>query len=92
MGPDVRAAVERIRERRPGIGEAPLFPHPKDPSKPISRYIPDPWLRNAERLAELKPQKGSLWHANRRAWATQRKHLPAVDVAKAGGWATVQVV
>ena len=70
----------------------PLFPHPRDTSKPISRYIPDRWLRNAEKLAGLEPQDGSLWHAYRRAWATQRKHLPAVDVAKAGGWSTVQVV
>lgn len=26
------------------------------------------------------------FHAYRRAWATARKHLPLVDVAKAGGW------
>ena len=92
ISPQVRAAIDRLRERRSGVGAVPLFPHPRDPSKPISRYIPDRWLRNAEKLAELEPQDGSLWHAYRRAWATQRKHLPAVDVAKAGGWSTVQVV
>ena len=37
-------------------------------------------------LAKLEPQKGSLWHAYRRKWATERKHLPDVDVAMAGGW------
>jgi hypothetical protein len=26
------------------------------------------------------------FHAFRRKWATERKHLPAVDVAAAGGW------
>ena len=31
-------------------------------------------------------QKGSLWHAYRRKWVTERKHLPDVDVAQAGGW------
>jgi integrase len=92
MGPQVRAAIDRLRKRRPGVGEAPLFPHPKDPSKPVTRFGPIRWLQNAEKLAGLEPQEGSLWHAYRRAWATQRKHLPAVDVAKAGGWATVAMV
>jgi integrase len=92
MGPDVRAAVERIRARRPGIGEAPLFPHSQDPSKPVSRYTASRWLERAEELAGLEPQQGSAWHAFRRGWATARKHLPAVDVAKAGGWATVAMV
>ncbi len=34
----------------------------------------------------MEKQKGSLWHAYRRKWATERKHLPDVDVAAAGGW------
>jgi hypothetical protein len=29
---------------------------------------------------------GSLWHAFRRLWATERKALPVRDVAAAGGW------
>jgi hypothetical protein len=29
---------------------------------------------------------GSLWHAFRRLWATERKGLPVKDVAAAGGW------
>ena len=32
------------------------------------------------------PQKGSLWHAYRRKWVTERKHHPAADVASVGGW------
>jgi hypothetical protein len=28
-----------------------------------------------------------LWHPYRRKWATERKHMPDVDVAAAGGWA-----
>ena len=44
------------------------------------------WLRRAEALAKLPKQRGSLWHAYRRKWATERKHLPDVDVAAAGGW------
>ena len=45
-----------------------------------------------ERMAGLEPQKGSLWHAYRRKWATERKHLPVQDVAKAGGWNSHSVV
>lgn len=43
------------------------------------------WLREAEKLAGLQTQQGSLWHAYRRKWVTERKHLPDVDVAAAGG-------
>ena len=56
------------------------------------RHLADAWLRKAERLAGLEPQKGSLWHAYRRKWATERKHLPDVDVATAGGWKTVRTL
>ena len=47
------------------------------------------WLLEAERLAGLEKQDGSLWHAYRRKWATERKHLPNVDVAAAGGWSAL---
>ena len=86
IGPRVRQILDRVLRERPGIGPAQLFPSPKAPDKPISRHLADSWLREAERLAELEPQKGSLWHAYRRKWATERKHLPDVDVAMAGGW------
>ena len=43
-------------------------------------------LREGEKLAGLQTQKGTLRHAYRRKWVTERKHLPDVDVAAAGGW------
>jgi hypothetical protein len=52
----------------------------------MSRHCARDLLLRAERLAGLEPLDGSLWHAYRRKWATERKHLPAVDVAAAGGW------
>jgi hypothetical protein len=42
--------------------------------------------QRAERLAELPHLDGGDFHPCRRAWATARKHLPAQDVAAAGGW------
>jgi hypothetical protein len=80
VSPAVRAALDRIVRHRPGIGEAPLFPSPEDLTMPISRHLADAWLRKAEQLAEVEPQTGSLWHAYRRKWATERKHLPAAEV------------
>jgi hypothetical protein len=90
--PQVRRALDRILRERPGIGAAPFSPSPADATKPITRHLADKWLIEAEKLAELEPQEGSLWHAYRRKWATERKHLPDVDVAAAGGWKTVQTL
>lgn len=50
------------------------------------------WLRRAKALAGLEPQKRAAYHAYRRAFATKRKHLPAKDVAAAGGWKNAFVV
>jgi integrase len=86
ISPLVRRAIDRILRDRPGIGSAPLFPSPSDRAKPITRHLADKWLRKAEELANLAPQRGSLWHAYRRKWVTERKHHPDVDVAEAGGW------
>ena len=86
ISPQVRSTIDRVVRERPGIGAAPLFPSPADVRIPITRHLADKWLREGERLAGLEPQKGSLWHAYRRKWATERKHLPDVDVAAAGGW------
>lgn len=86
--PEVRAAIDRVLGERPGIGRAPLFPSPDDVSKPVSKYEADKWLRKAEKLAGIPTQEGSLWHAYRRKWATERKDLPDIDVAAAGGWKT----
>lgn len=68
------------------LGGAYLFPSPISPDQPIRYELASDWLMKAEKLAEVPKQRGSLWHAYRRKWATERKHLPDVDVAAAGGW------
>ena len=88
----VRAGLDRLFRERPGIGAAYVFPCPTDPSRPVQYERVRTWLRQAETLAKLPKQRGSSFHAYRRAWATARKHLP-VTVAAAGGWkstATIQ--
>jgi integrase len=88
IGPITRAALDRIKRERPGIGDAPLFPSRDNRTKPITRHVVDTWLRKAEQLAEVAPQDGSLWHAYRRGWATARKNLNPIDTAYAGGWSS----
>ena len=46
----------------------------------------------AEELAELPSLSGGRWHPYRRLWATERRHLPAQDVAAAGGWTGTQAL
>ncbi len=63
-----------------------LLPSPGHPTKPITRHLADKWLRKGGKLTGLEPLSGTLWHSYRRKFATERKHLPDVDVAAAGGW------
>ena len=73
-------------------GKGPLFPSLASLDKPIAYHDCATWLRSAEKKAGLEPQEGSLWHAYRRLWITSRKNLPDVDVAAAGGWASLEAL
>lgn len=85
--PEVRAELEALRRERMTIGAVRLmFPSPNDPSVPVSYNVASDWLRAAEKLAGLDPLPHGAWHPFRRRWASERKHLPLVDVAAAGGW------
>ncbi len=83
---ETRAAIDRILAERPGIGAAYLFQAIKNPAKPVAKETVSQWLLAAEKLAKVEKQSGGLWHPYRRKWATERKHLPDVDVAATGGW------
>jgi len=91
----VREALESALRKRASlgtIGSGWLFPAPGDPNRPVRYEEASTWLRQAEKLADLKPQKGTLWHAYRRLWASARKDLPDVDVAQAGGWSSLEAL
>lgn len=87
---DARAALDRILERSPAIGDLPIFPAPKRGDgvqrESWTRYHARDLLERAEKLAGLAPLKGGDFHPFRRKWSTERKHLPAQDVAHTGGW------
>jgi integrase len=79
----------RIRVLHPGVGKAYLFPHPmqkRHPGGAVTRHLAAYWLKRAYELSRAQKPDGSLWHAFRRLWATERKSLPVRDVAAAGGW------
>lgn len=80
-----RTLAEHAR-RHQGLGNTPLFPSPLDPTRHVSADVASDWLEAAEALAGLPPLEGGDFHPYRRKWATERKHLPTVDVMKAGGW------
>jgi integrase len=82
----VKDALAAARRTQKSIGNTPVFPAPKDPSKPCSADLFGYWLRKAYELAEITPQPGGMWHPIRRKWATERKGYPVKDVAAAGGW------
>ena len=81
-----RDELDRYLLESPRVGEAWLFPSPRGDSKPSRRDVAARWLIKAEVLAELPKLRGGVWHPYRRLWATERKHLPDLDVAAAGGW------
>lgn len=86
MSDVVKEALKNARKRQAAIGTAPVFPAPKDPNKPCDRHVLDNWLRRAFPKAGVVQERGGLWHALRRKWATERKGYPVKDVAAAGGW------
>lgn len=52
----------------------------------IERRLVTRWLLKAEKAAGLPKLEQGCWHAYRRLWVVERKHLPDTDVASAGGW------
>jgi hypothetical protein len=89
--PAARAKLEELARSRalhPGVGEAQLFPHPRQGRHhggQVTRHLAAYWLKRAYELSRASKPDGSLWHALRRLWATERKALLVKDVAAAGG-------
>jgi len=46
----------------------------------------------AEELAEVPKLNGGIFHPYRRLWASSRKHLSSVDVARARGWKSIETL
>ncbi len=81
-----RTALETYLRRYPCLGEAPLFPSRQRPDQPLPKVDALYLLRRAEQEANVPKLERGVWHPYRRLWASERKHLPDVDVARGGGW------
>jgi integrase len=92
IGTDARGALELYLREHPSVGDAPLFPASADPSRPIGKEMAGYWLTKAERLAKLEHMDRGGFHAFRRAYASERRHLPAQDVAASAGWRSLKVM
>jgi integrase len=82
----------RAFQREIGAVGGFVFAAPNSCDGIIDRHWFDEWLTVAEKKAKLPKLDGSLWHAYRRKWAIERKHLPLKDVAAAGGWKDVSTL
>ncbi len=69
-----------------------VFPSSADPERALSGDVFDHALKAAVAFAKLPKLDGGGWHSLRRKWASERKHLPLVDVAAAGGWKDTQTL
>jgi integrase len=73
-------------QRELGAVTGPVFAAANAKDGMMDRHLFDKWLTIAETTAKLRKLDGAMWHAYRRKWATERKHLNPKDVAAAGGW------
>jgi integrase len=89
IAPAVRTRLVKVIRERPGLGAAPLFPAPRNLEEPVGRDTLASWQRNAEKVAGVPRLPHDSFHGLRRKFVVERKHLPDVDVAAAGGWRSV---
>lgn len=79
-------ALWQLRDTAAAIGEAHVFPSPRNEGTPVSENLVRDWWQKLERLAGIARIEGRGWHSIRRKFATDLKGSPIVDVASLGGW------
>ena len=89
---EARSALDAYLGAQPHVGDVPLFPQASDATKSVHKAHAGYWLQRAELLADLAKLERGAWHAFRRLWASERRALPAQDVAAAGGWRSLSVM
>lgn len=85
-------ALKRLQESAKAIGEAWVFPSPRNASECLSTdAVKNLWVRIAEKAGLPKGQRYG-WHSCRRAFASSRRHVPLRDLQDLGGWKTAETV
>lgn len=90
--PIPEALAEELRGpklRLAAVGNGWLFPCANEDAH-WPREIFGELHARAEQHSGVPHLKGGRFHPYRRKWATERKHLPLVDVMGAGGWKDAQ--
>lgn len=87
-----RGELETYLDRYPRAGDVPLFPGGDKPYQAVNKEIAGYWLAKAETLARLPKLARGGYHPFRRLWASERRHMPAQDVAAVGGWRSLEVM
>jgi integrase len=85
------AEFKAFQVRLGAVGDVWRFPRQQLDAPWPREIFRQLWVR-AEDHAKLAHIKGGCWHTLRRKWAIERKHLPPVDVAGAGGWKDLAVL
>ena len=62
------------------------MPGVKDRAKPVGTDLARDWLQRAQVLAKLPPERGRGWHAFRRNFASELRHVGLRDLCDLGGW------
>ncbi len=76
MSERLRREVDRHLAAYPVLGDAPLFPSPRNHLKSVSKDRAGAWLLAAIKRAKVQKPDGTLWHAIRRLWITEHKEMP----------------
>lgn len=79
-------------QKRLGGDGGYVFPRSDEADGPISPELVSQWLLKAEAEAGLPKLKGSVCHAYRRKWRTERNHCPIAAVAAGGGWTDIATI
>ena len=89
---EVLAVLEEAQRQNSGIGNIPLLPAPKNPSRCIRRSLARDWWDKAEALAGLAPKRLRGWHSLRRKFASDLMNQPLKVLCELGGWKTAETV
>ena len=89
---DARAAIDVYLRRHPKAGDVPLVPSNAEPHLACGKILAGRWLSRAEKLAQLPKLARGAWHPFRRAFASDRRHLPDVDIMAVAGWRSSRVM
>jgi integrase len=90
--PDTAVSELRAWRRSALLISEWVLPAPADGTRPVNVGVLRRYWRRAEERAAVPREAGCGFHALRRAFASDLRHLPLVDLAALGGWKRPEVI